>query len=230
MGCIGAHAQYMTYNHDESKCAQIEVMEIGASMLTPEWYYTVFHNSYKNGARDATSVKNTLRVATNVVSLPQVEYADSIKEDLEDRAKVEALNIADRQLDVAWLAEGSKIENKLMAFRNNINALQGKTKTTEIDAWNELAKLYDFAIKTTKKAYMPNSKRQEQYLAISQEISQSNDNLLLRVRFLITKAQADQIASAMQRFQHRVKENATASYINWREKSHYASGQKTIEK
>lgn len=86
---IHSNGQSMTYNHDASKQAQIEVMELGSGTLTPEIYYTVSHNNYKKGAKAVTSVKNQLRIAANTSSLPQVEYADSIKSDLEGRAKVE---------------------------------------------------------------------------------------------------------------------------------------------
>ena len=148
--------------------------------------------------------------------MPQVEYADSIKADLEGRAKVEATNIADRQIDIAWLTEGERIQAKLRAFKSNIGSLNGKTCSEEITAWEDLGKMYDFAIKTTKKAYMPNSERQKQYLAIYDEIITTNDNLLLRIRYLATKRQADNIVAAMTQFHHRVSENATASYNRWR--------------
>ena len=92
---VESHAQSMTYNHDASKQGQIEVMELGAGNLTPELYYTVTHRRYKNVAKAATSVKNTLRIAANTASIPQVDYADSIQADLEGRAKIEAANIAD---------------------------------------------------------------------------------------------------------------------------------------
>lgn len=215
MGMIG-YGQSITYNHDASKQGQIEVMELGAGNLTPEYYYTVTHNSYKKGAKAATSVKNTLRVAANTASLPQVEYADSIQAELESRAKVEALNVADRQIDMAWLTEGNKIQDKLMSLRNNINYLNGRTDTEEITAWNDLAKMYDFAVKATREAYMPNSERQKQYLAIYDDIVKANDSVLMRIRFLATKNQADKIVTALSRFQHRVAENATASYNRWR--------------
>lgn len=155
-------------------------------------------------------------MAANIASMPQVEYADSIKADLEARAKVEATNIADRQIDIAWLTEGGRIEAKLRAFKSNIGSLNGKTCSEEITAWEDLGKMYDFAIKTTKKAYMPNSERQKQYLAIYDEITTTNDNLLLRIRYLATKRQADNIVAAMTQFHHRVSENATASYNRWR--------------
>lgn len=208
--------QSMTYNHDASKMGQIQVMELGAGTLTPDLYYSITHSSYKKGAKSATSVKNTLRMAANVASMPQVEYADSIKADLEGRAKIEATNIADRQVDIAWLTEGEKIQAKLRAFKSNIGSLNGKTLSEEISAWEDLVKIYDFAIKTTKKAYMPNSERQKQYLAIYDEITASNDNLLLRIRYLATKNQANNIVAAMTHFHHRVSENATASYNRWR--------------
>lgn len=224
--CTTSHtwAQSMTYNHDDSKQAQIEVMEIGAGSLTPEWYYTVTHNSYKKGAKSATSVKNTLRLAANIASLPQVEYADTIRADLESRAKIEAMNIADREVDMAWLTEGNKIEDKLRTFKNNVNFLTGRTSRQEIDAWSELSSMYDFAIKTTRKAYMPNSERQKQYLAIYDEIVASNDNLLLRIRYLATKNQADKLVATLARFQHRVNENATAGYNRWHDAAVSAGG------
>ncbi len=208
--------QSVTYNHDDSKMGQIQVMELGAGNLTPDLYYSITHNSYKKGAKAVTSVKNTLRMAANVASLPQVEFADSIKADLESRAKIEAANIADRQIDLAWLTEGEKIQSKLWAFKSNIGSLNGKAGNEEITAWEDLVKMYDFAIKTTKNAYMPNSERQKQYLAIYDELTTSNDNLLLRIRYLATKSQADKLVAAMTRFQHRVNENATASYNRWR--------------
>lgn len=213
---VNTFGQSITYNHDASKMGQIQVMELGAGNLTPDLYYSITHSSYKKGAKSATSVKNTLRMAANVTSMPQVEYADSIKADLESRAKIEATNIADRQVDLAWLTEGEKIQTKLWAMKSNIGSLNGKTHSEEITAWEYLVKMYDFAIKTTKKAYMPNSERQKQYLAIYDEITASNDNLLLRIRYLATKKQADNIVAAMAQFQHRVSENATASYNRWR--------------
>lgn len=213
---VNTFGQSMTYNHDASKMGQIQVMELGAGSLTPDLYYSITHSGHKKGAKAATSVKNTLRMAANVASMPQVEYADSIKADLEGRAKVEATNVADRQIDIAWLTEGEKIQTKLRAFKSNIGSLNGKTRSEEITAWEDLVKMYDFAIKTTKKAYMPNSERQKQYIAIYDEITASNDNLLLRIRYLATKNQANNIVAAMTRFHHRVSENATASYNRWR--------------
>ena len=100
---------------------------------------------------------------------------------------------------------------------------------TEIDAWSELSSIYDLAIKTTKKAYMPNSERQKQYLAIYDEIVASNDNLLLRIRYLATKNQADKLVATLARFQHRVNENAIAGYNRWHDAAVSAGGGNRIE-
>lgn len=226
---ININAQSITYNYDASKKEQITVMELGAGSLTPEYYYRITHNNYWKNAKDRRSVKNDLRVAANTASLPQVEYADSIEADLESRAKVEAANIIDREIDMAWITEGSKLEKRLMIFKNNINALNGKTNNEEITTWQDLGKTYDFAIKTIRKAYMPNSERQKQYLAIMDEIIQSNDNLLLRVKFLTTKNQTDKLVNTLARFQHRVDENAKAGYNRWRESAMNASGVKKVK-
>lgn len=214
---IQSWAQQVTYSHDASKYGQIMVMELGAGSLTLEVYYKLTHNSYRKGAKAPTSVKNTLRTATQIASLPQVDMADSIQSDLESRAKIEAMNIADRQIDIAWLTEAEKINSRLLAFKNNLNGLVGKATSEEIDAWTDLARMYDFAIKTVRKGYMPNSERQKQYLAIYDEVTASNDKLILRVRFLATKQRADRIVTSLARFQHRVGENSTAAYNRWRD-------------
>lgn len=223
---IACHAQDVTYYHDQSKQAQFTVMELGSGSLTPQVYYSIVHNGYYRNA--ASTNKNFYRGTANLASLPQVEMADSIKKYLENRAKEEALNMADREVDVAWLTEGNKIENRLMAFRNNINSLSGKTNNDEITAWNELSSMYDFAIKTTKKAYMPNSEREKQYIAIYEEITRSNDQLLLRVRYLATKSKTDRLVAAMTNFNHRVGENVTAGYNRWRDAASEGSGKRRI--
>ena len=117
---IQVNAQsYVTYNHDNTKMNQITVQEVGAGCLTPDFYYWATHHSYQKSA--ASKNKLTYRTLAGVAVYPQVEDADSIEAALTKRAEIEALNIADRQIDIAWLAEGSKITDKLNAFQTNIN-------------------------------------------------------------------------------------------------------------
>ena len=119
---LSACAQsYVTYNHDDTKMNQITVQEIGTGGLTPEYYYDIFHNTYQKTA--AAKNKLSFRTLAGVSAYQQIEYADSIEASLTKRAEVEALNIADRQIDLAWQVEGSKIEGKLSDFENNINRI-----------------------------------------------------------------------------------------------------------
>ena len=99
---VNTFGQSMTYNHDASKMGQIQVMELGAGVLTPDLYYSITHSSYKKGAKSATSVKNTLRMAANIASISQVEYADSIKADLEARTKVEVASFQIKYRQLEW--------------------------------------------------------------------------------------------------------------------------------
>lgn len=113
--CIKAVAQsYVTYNHDATKMNQITVQEIGVGGLTPAFYYTLFHNSYQKSA--ASKNKLSFRTLAGVESYQQIDLADSIQASLTQRAEIEAFNIADRQIDIAWLAEGSKVNKKLSDF------------------------------------------------------------------------------------------------------------------
>lgn len=44
---VNTFGQSMTYNHDASKMGQIQVMELGAGVLTPDLYYSITHSGYK---------------------------------------------------------------------------------------------------------------------------------------------------------------------------------------
>ena len=99
MLCLNSSAQsYVTYNHDATKMNQITVQEIGVGGLTPAFYYDVFHNSYQKSA--ARKNKLGFRSLAGVSSYQQVDVADSIKTYLTQRAEIEALNVADRQIAV----------------------------------------------------------------------------------------------------------------------------------
>lgn len=118
---IAANAQYVTYNHDSPKMNQITVEETGAGALKPELYYTLLHNKYKKTA--AVKNKLTFRTAAGVASYQQVDEAEAIDSALTSRAKIEALNVADRQVDLAWLAEKDKVESQMRQFQKNIDRI-----------------------------------------------------------------------------------------------------------
>lgn len=178
---IGANAQYATYNHDSPKMNQILVEETGAGALTPEAYYWLLHNKYKKTA--AAKNKLTFRTAAGVASYRQVDEAEAIDSALTSRAKIEALNTADRQVDLAWLAEKDKIESQMRQFQKNIDRIPmtgGSPK--EKERWSDYYHVYQYAIKATKDAYMPNAERKRQYLQIYADVSKQNEVL---VKYLV---------------------------------------------
>jgi len=178
---IAANAQYVTYNHDSPKMNQITVEETGAGALKPELYYTVLHNKYKKTA--AVKNKLTFRTAAGVASYQQVDEAEAIDSALTSRAKIEALNVADRQVDLAWLAEKDKVESQMRQFQKNIDRIMmtgGSPK--EKERWNDYYRVYQCAIKATRDAYMPNAQRKKEYLQIYADVSRQNDVL---VKYLI---------------------------------------------
>ena len=95
LSCIAltSQAQSVSYSHDASKMNQVTVMEIGSGTLTPEYYYWLFHNSYKKTA----NAKNKLeyRTLSGLNAYNQVEMAESLDSAMVKRAKIEALNVAE---------------------------------------------------------------------------------------------------------------------------------------
>ncbi len=74
-------------------------------------YYTLLHNKYRKSAAARTSCRTARwRVSTSTTKYDEAEAIDSA---LVGRAKIEALNVADRQIDIAWLAEGDKIDGQM---------------------------------------------------------------------------------------------------------------------
>src|SRR5574344_2171398 len=121
---LSANAQSVSYAHDASKMNQVTVMEIGSGTLTPDFWYWMVHNNYKKTA----SAKNKLRFRTTagINAYNQVDMAKSMDSAMVKRAEAEALNVADRKggtLDIAWLAEGAKITDKLEKFHRNIEKM-----------------------------------------------------------------------------------------------------------
>lgn len=205
LGICTANAQYATYNHDATKMNQITVMETGAGSLTPELYYTLLHNTYKKSA----SAKNKLgyRTETGAFGYMQVEMAEKIDTALTKRAEIEALNIADRKIDIAWNTEGKKIEAKMEAFQENINRIvPAGGSPSDRKRWQEYYNLYQTAIRATKDAYLPNAQRKKQYLRIYADVSRQND---LLIRYIVSVSNRAHTAMALNAKLNRTDRTAT---------------------
>ena len=165
----GVKAQSVTYNHDSPKQNQITVMETGTGALSPELYYTLLHNKYKKSA--ASKNKLSFRTLAGVNLYNQTDEAEAIDSALVKRA--------DRQIDLAWLAEGDKINAQMERFQRNIDRilLAGGT-TDDKERWTEYYHVYQCAIDATKDAYMPNAQRKKEYLRIYEDVVRQNEILV----------------------------------------------------
>lgn len=221
LGCIAltSHAQSVSYSHDASKMNQVTVMEIGSGTLTPDYYYWLLHNSYKKTANE----KNKLgyRTLSGLNAYNQVEMAESLDSAMVKRAKVEALNIADRQggaLDIAWKVEGEKLTNKLEDYKKNIDRILGAGGSPDNqERWKDYYNMYKCAIKATQDAYMPNAQRKKEYLRIYADICRQNETLVKYVVRLYKATQTTELLSGTYNKPNRVAAIAASALNRWRE-------------
>jgi hypothetical protein len=194
---VTANAQStVTYNHDSAKMNQMTVAAIGTGSLTPTLYYDMLHSSYAKQA----ALKNMLafRTTAGVASYAQVDAAEQLDSALVKRAEVEALNVADRSggvLDLAWAAEGTKIESKMADYEKNINRILSVGGTAnEQTHWKEYYNVYQSAIKAAQSGYMPNSERKKQYLQIYADVARKNEAL---IKYIVQLSNAKSTASLL---------------------------------
>ncbi len=173
----GVRAQSYTYNHDASKQGQVTVMEVGEGSLTPTLYYTLLHNSYQKSA--AQKNKLSFRTLAGVSSYRQVSDAESIDSALTRRAEIEALNVADREVDLAWNAENGKVNALMERFHANINRIVPcGGSSADYQRWLQYYNVFKTAITATRGSEMPNAQRKKEYLAIYQDVARQNETLV----------------------------------------------------
>lgn len=213
------HAQSVTYNHDDAKMNQITVAEIGSGSLTPSLYYQLLHKSYQKSA--AAKNKLGFRTTAGINLYNQVDDAEALDSAMTQRARIEALNVADRSggaLDMAWLAEGEKINAALENFNRNIRRIaEAGGSNYEQEHWREQYNVFLCAVKSVQEAYMPNSQRKKQYLRIHADIIRKNEML---VRYLVRLANSTKVAElldASASIEDRREQIAMAAMNRWRE-------------
>ena len=213
----GKAQSYVTYNHDSSKKNQITVMETGSGSLSPDLYYQLLHNSYKKSA--ASKNKLGFRTTAGIGAYNQVEYAEAIDSALTKRAEIEALNMADRQIDLAWKVEGSKINSKMNAFKSNIDRiLPVGGSIGDKQRWTEYYHDYETAIKATKDAYMPNAKRKKMYLQIYADVAKQNETLVKQLVQMSNASKTKELLTANGNCQTVNKRSIISSASSkWRE-------------
>ena len=218
LGIHHAGAQYVTYNHDETKMNQVTVMETGAGSLTPALFYSLIHNRYYQTA-SATN-KLSYRSTAGGFAYSQVGLAEKVDTSLTKRAEIEALNMADRQVDLAWTAEGPKIQKALASFQANINRIfeaGGNAGDTEV--WQERLHLFQTGVSAVRDGYMPNAQRKRQYLKIYEDICRANDSLIGYIVAVYGRENTREALSATLDRPDRTADIASEAASRWKEKS-----------
>ena len=163
--------QDMTYNHDAAVMNQFTVGEVGSGRLWPDWYYDILHKKYRNSAL-ATN-KQLSRTEMGLALVKQEPYAEALDSALNERMRVELTNIADRTpaLDMAWMVEKGKVEEKLSVLKSFIERIT--IEGGSVQSYNEWLTRYNAiysGIQAVRDAYMPQGSRKEQYIAIYKDI------------------------------------------------------------
>lgn len=217
--CSAIKAQSVTYSHDDAKMNQITVMEIGSGGLTPSMYYTVLHKSYQKSA----SSKNKLafRTTAGLNLYAQVDDAEALDSALNKRAKIEALNVADRNggaLDLAWVAESGKLNSKVADFERNIRrVLEAGGTANEQEHWKEYYNIYQCAIKAAQNAYMPNAQRKKEYLRIYADVARKNETLILYIVRLSNARKTSELLTATGKIENRKAQIVRNALSRWRD-------------
>ena len=217
-----AGAQYVTYNHDETKMNQVTVMETGAGELTPALFYSVVHNKYYQTAAETNKLRYRSEAAAH--GSVQVGISEQVDTSLTKRAEVEALNMADRQVDLAWQAEGPKIQSRLEAFNRNIERLsEAGGNAGDITLWQERYHLFQMAINAIRNSYMPNAERKKEYLAIYRDITERNSTLIAYIVTVDSRERTkDHLEATLER-QNRNAEIAAEARGRWKETSNQST-------
>lgn len=176
-------AQYMTYNHDPVVMNQFMKAEIGSGTLGAggfwaDQYYNLTHKEYRNMANNPANNKLASRTLTYAEVLKQENYAHQIKDSLEKRAEIEALNMADRQVDVEHLVEKDKLDRQQAIFKKSIQDIvyYGGTASDKT-AWTTIYNMVQESMDAAHNAYMPNSQRKAVYLLLYKDLCTYNSAL-----------------------------------------------------
>ena len=174
-------AQGTTAFHDAAVMNQFTVAEtglgnLGAGVPMAEVWYWARQNDYRQTA--AAENKELYRLWTYYSWYKEKPYAEEIDSCLKERAKIEAYNLVDRQVDLAWAIEQKKIENKKAVFLRNINRISTLGGTAEdYKRWLNIYNAIDCGLNTIKDGYLPNSERQKSYLLIYKDLVKYNTDL-----------------------------------------------------
>lgn len=174
-----------TYNHDESFMQQFLVSETGAGHLTPNLYYKSLHRTYQKQAYTYSKAPARLKYMYDLKK--EIEYSDTIDSVFKRRAKIAAIDMAERDplADFVWYqGVGNNISAALGVMKSNIQRLSSYGTESEFTEWQNQYNLLQGSVNCIRQAYLPNSERQREYTRIFAKAQQLNSDLAARIDFL----------------------------------------------
>lgn len=151
----------------------------------------------------------------------QVDDAEALDSALNKRAKIEALNVADRSggvLDLAWVAENGKLNSKMADFERNIRRVMKVGGTAnEQTHWKEYYNVYQCAIKAAQNAYMPNAQRKKEYLRIYADVARKNETLILYIVRLSNARKTSELLAATGNIESHKAQIVRNALSRWRD-------------
>ena len=146
--------------------------------------------------------------------------AEKVDTSLTKRAEIEALNMADRQVDLAWTAEGPKIQKALASFQANIGRIyEAGGNASDTGVWQERLHLFQTGVSAVRDGYMPNAQRKRQYLKIYEDICRANDSLIGYIVAVYGRENTREALSATLDRPDRTADIASEAASRWKEKS-----------
>ena len=137
----------------------------------------MLHNKYKKSA--AAKNKLSFRTLAGINLYNQVDEAEAIDSALVKRAKVEALNVADRQVDIAWLAEGDKVSGHTERFGDTtVLSCPATIMPTRNGGRNTTTSSVPSST-PRKDAYMPNAQRKKEYCVFYEDVGTAERDLIV---------------------------------------------------
>lgn len=176
-----------TYYHDDAVMMQFMMGEVGgAPSAVAQWYYDAFHNSYQKTA--IYEPKLAFRALELEAIVQQTPFAEEIDSMFVKRAEVEALNLADREIDLAWQTEQFKIQGKFDEIDKALmEVMPSGGSSAEKEIYVEKFNCLKCGLETIKEEYLPNSERKQQYLEIYKDSQKLLNVINLSIYFNKTK-------------------------------------------
>lgn len=209
-------AQYSSpYKYDTDFLGLIGFCGLGGGTLTPSHYYQLFHSGYEESGRTYSLTSNS--VYYNLTLSEEEVSAEKIDTALTHRGVKEAVTWADRNVDVVQYTEMSRVDSRLLELKDSIERIMacGGDKVT-YEMYVERYNCLTFGLNEISTAYLANSQRQQEYLAVYRESTELLSEVKDRLLYFRQKSILDKYSSGNKSAPIDIKHVANESVAQWK--------------